>query len=279
MQLFFRRFGETGSQPVVILHGLFGISDNWVSYARRLSQQGFEVFVPDQRNHGQSPQSDIFNYLALTDDLFDFIDENEIEDPIIIGHSMGGKVAMRFVLENPLMVKRLIVVDISLKAYGPRTQHSNIIKAMQSINLAEVKTRHEVEEKLSLFLKEARIRQFILKNLHRKGKEEFEWRLYYEGIANSLTEMFDAIDTSIKFNKPTLFIKGGASDYILLEDFDQIRYNFPNAEIITIENASHWVHVETAEKFYQLTSGFAEGTPTWYQKILDGENEGGLLKA
>ena len=279
MQLFFRRFGETGNQPVIILHGLFGISDNWVSYARRLSQEGFEVFVPDQRNHGQSPQSDVFNYLALTDDLFDFIDENEIDDPIIIGHSMGGKVAMRFVLENPLMVKKLIVVDISLKAYGPRTQHLSIIKAMQSINLAEVKTRQEAEEKLSSFIPEPRIRQFILKNLHRKGKEEFEWRLYYDGIANSLTEMFDAIDTSVKFKKPTLFIKGGASDYILLEDFDQIRYNFPNAEIITIENASHWVHVEAAEKFYQLSSGFAEGIPSWYQKVLDRENEGGLLKA
>ncbi len=279
MQLFFRRFGEKGNQPVVILHGLFGNSDNWVSYARRLSQQGFEVFIPDQRNHGQSPHNDNFNYLALTDDLFDFIDENEIEDPIIIGHSMGGKVAMRFVLENPLLVKKLIVVDISLKAYGPRKQHLSFIKAMESIDLAKVKTRHEVEEELSSFIQEPRIRQFILKNLHRKGKEKFEWRLYYEGIKNNLNKMFDAIDTSVKFNKPTLFIKGGASDYILLEDFDQIRYNFPNAEIITIENASHWVHVETAEKFYQLTSGFAEGTPSWYQKVLDGENDNSLIKA
>ncbi len=278
MQLFFRRFGKAGSQPVVILHGLFGNSDNWVSYARRLSQQGFEVFIPDQRNHGQSPHSDNFNYLALTDDLFDFIDENEIEDPIIIGHSMGGKVAMRFVLENPLLVKKLVVVDISLKAYGPRKQHLSFIKAMESIDIAKVKTRHEVEEKLSSFIQEPRIRQFILKNLHRKGKGEFEWRLNYEGIKNSLSNMFDAIDTSIKFSKPTLFIKGGSSDYILLEDFDQIRYNFPNAEIITIENASHWVHVEVAEKFYQLTSGFTEGTPSWYQKVLDNEGGEGVIK-
>lgn len=269
MQLFFRNFGEKGNQPVVILHGLFGVSDNWVTYARRLSQQGFEVFVPDQRNHGQSPQSDNFNYLALTDDLFDFIDENEIDDPIIIGHSMGGKVAMRFVLENPLLVKKLIVVDISLKAYGPRKQHLSFIKAMESIDLTKIKTRKEVETELAKYISEARIRLFILKNLHRKGNNEFEWRIYYDGIKNSLSNMFDAIDTSVKFNKPTLFIKGGASDYILLEDFDQIRYNFPNAEIVTIEDASHWVHVEAAERFYQLSSGFAEGTPTWYRKVLD----------
>jgi len=268
MQLFFRRFGEEGNQPVVILHGLFGVSDNWVSYGRRLSQEGYEVFVPDQRNHGQSPQSDVFNYLALTDDLFDFLDENEIEDPIIIGHSMGGKVAMRFVLENPLLVKKLIVVDISLKTYGPRTQHLRIIEAMDKLDLSAINTRQEAETNLVKFIPEPRIRQFILKNLHRKGNE-FEWRLYYKGIANSLTEMFDGIDTSVKFNKPTLFIKGGASDYILLEDYDQIRYNFPNAEIVTIENTSHWVHVESPEKFYQLTSGFISGTPSWYQKVLD----------
>lgn len=273
MQLFFRRFGEKGNQPVVILHGLFGISDNWVSYARRLSLESYEVFVPDQRNHGHSPQSDTFNYLALTDDLFDFIDENEIEDPIIIGHSMGGKVAMRYALENPLLVKKLIVVDISLKAYGPRKQHLNIIKAMKSIDLKKFKFRQEIEGELAKYIPEPRIRLFILKNLHRKSKDEFEWRLYYEGIENSLSDMFDAINTSVKYDKPTLFIKGGASDYILLEDYDQIRYNFPNAEIITIENASHWVHVEVAEKFYQLTSGFAEGTPTWYQNILDQEND------
>lgn len=274
MQLFFRRYGNEGDQPVIILHGLFGISDNWVSYARRLSQEGFEVFVPDQRNHGQSPKSDNFNYLAMTDDLFDFIDDNEIEDPIIIGHSMGGKVAMRFALENPLLVKKLVVVDITLKAYGPRKQHLKIIEAMKTINLKEITHRSEAEEQLAKFIPEKKIQLFILKNLHRLDKDEFEWRLNFEGIEKSLKTMFDAINSSVKFNKPTLFIKGGASDYILLEDFEQIKYNFPNAEIVTIENASHWVHVEAAEKFYQLTSGFATGSPSWYEKMLSEEEDG-----
>lgn len=274
MQLFFRRYGNEGEQAVIILHGLFGISDNWVSYARRLSQEGFEVFVPDQRNHGQSPKSDNFNYLALTDDLFDFIDDNKIEDPIIIGHSMGGKVAMRFALENPLLVKKLVVVDITLKAYGPRKQHLKIIEAMKTINLKEITHRSEAEEQLAKFIPEKKIQLFILKNLHRLDKDEFEWRLNFKGIEKSLKTMFDAINTSVKFNKPTLFIKGGASDYILLEDFEQIKYNFPNAEIVTIENASHWVHVEAAEKFYQLTSGFATGSPSWYEKMLREEEDG-----
>lgn len=274
MQLFFRKYGNEGDQPVIILHGLFGISDNWVTYAKRLSQEGFEVFVPDQRNHGQSPKSENFNYLAMTDDLFDFIDDNDIEDPIIIGHSMGGKVGMRFALENPLLIKKLVVVDITLKAYGPRKQHLKIIEAMKSINLKEINNRSKAEEQLAKFIPEKKIQLFILKNLHRVDKKEYEWRLNFEGIEKSIKTMFDAINTSVKFNKPTLFIKGGASDYILLEDFEQIKYNFPNAEIVTIENASHWVHVEAAEKFYQLTSGFATGSPSWYEKMLKEEGDG-----
>ncbi len=269
MQLFHRKFGEEGDQTIIILHGIFGTSDNWYSYARRLSQEGFEVFTLDQRNHGQSPHSDNFNYLAMTDDLFDFIDEHEIEDPILLGHSMGGKVAMRFALENPQMVNKLIVVDISLKAYGPRKQHKSIIKAMKSVDLALVKTRKEVEDQIANLVPELRIRQFILKNLHRKEKDEFEWRINIPGIEQNLDQLFDGIDTITKFEKPTLFVKGGASDYILLEDYDQIRYNFPNAEIITIADASHWVHVESPERFYQLTMGFASGNPTWYERAKE----------
>jgi len=267
MQLFYRKFGEKGDIPIIILHGIFGTSDNWFTYARRLSMEGFEVFTVDQRNHGQSPHSDTFNYLALTDDLFDFIDEHEIEDPILLGHSMGGKVAMRFALENPQLISKLIVVDISLKAYGPREQHKSIIQAMKSVDLSKVKSRKEVEDQINAIVPEEKIRQFVLKNLHRREKEEFEWRINIEGIEDNLDQLFDGIETIEKFEKPTLFVKGGASDYILLEDYDQIRYNFPNAEIITIADASHWVHVEAPERFYQLTMGFASGNPSWYEEI------------
>ncbi len=265
MDLFYRRYGAAGSQPIIILHGLFGISDNWSSYARRIAMEGFDVFVIDQRNHGQSPHSDNFNYLALTDDLFDFIDEHEIEDPILIGHSMGGKVAMRFALENSQLIKKLVVVDITLKSYGPRENHLKIINGMKKVDFSITKTRGDVEKQLSTVIPELRIRQFIMKNLHRKDNT-FEWRIYLKGLENNLQQMFDAIDTITKFEKPTLFVRGGASNYILPQDYDQIRYNFPNAEIITIEGASHWVHVEAMEQFYQLTMGFATGEPSWYKK-------------
>lgn len=264
MHLFYRKFGETGNQPLIILHGIFGSSDNWATYGRRIAQEGFEVFIPDQRNHGQSPHNNIFNYLALTDDLFDFIDDNNIYNPIILGHSMGGKVAMRFALENPQLVKRLVIVDISLKAYGPRPQHKKIIEAMKSVDLDMVSSRAEVDEQLSSLIPQVPVRQFILKNLHRKEHDEYEWRMFLEGIDKNLDSMFDAIETGSRFMKPTLFIKGGDSDYILMEDYGPIRNNFPNAEIVTIADTTHWLHVEAPEKFYQLTMGFVTGSPSWY---------------
>ncbi len=269
MNLFYRKYGKAGDQPLIILHGLFGISDNWVTYGKRIAAEGFEVFIPDQRNHGHSPHSDSFNYIALTDDLFDFIDEHEIDTPIILGHSMGGKVAMRFALENPQFVKRLVVVDITLKAYGPRISHKKIIEAMQQVDLSSAKKRSEVEDMLAPFIQEPRIRLFVLKNLYRTENNQFAWRININGIAQNLNQMFDAIDTLTKFEKPTLFIKGGASDYITLKDFPQIRYNFPHAEIVTIAGASHWVHVEAPEKFYQITSGFLTGNPSWYREAND----------
>jgi len=267
MELFFRRYGKEGDQPLIILHGLFGISDNWVTFGRRIADEGFDVIIPDQRNHGQSPHSDSFNYLALTDDLFELIDTLEIDQPVLLGHSMGGKVAMRFALENPGLVKRLEIVDISLKAYGDRPHHRNIIRAMQSVDLSIVKSRGEVEKQLQDKVREERIRQFLMKNLHWKDKDTLEWRINLDGIAANLGQMFDAITTSEQYGKPSLFIRGGASDYILPKDYPQIRSNFPNAEIFTIEGASHWVHAEAPEQFYQLSSGFLTGTPGWFEKV------------
>ena len=267
MELFFRKFGHEGDQPLIILHGLFGVSDNWVTFARRIAMEGFEVFIPDQRNHGQSPGSGNFNYLALTDDLFEFIDEHEIEQPMLLGHSMGGKVVMHFSLKNPELIKKLVVVDITLKAYPPRTQHKQIIRAIRQINLDGMKNRRQVEDQLVAIIADQRIRQFVLKNLHRNAQNHFEWRLNIDGIETNLDDMFDAIQTKETFNKPALFIKGGVSDYILLEDFDAIRKNFPHAEIVTIAGSSHWVHVEAPERFYQLTYGFLTGNPSWYQGV------------
>jgi pimeloyl-ACP methyl ester carboxylesterase len=259
MELAFKHYGQKGAKPLIILHGLLGLSDNWVTFGRRIADEGFEVFIPDQRNHGHSPHSEVFNYLALTDDLLEFIEIHSIEQPMLLGHSMGGKVAMRFALENPDMVNRLQVVDISLKAYGERPYHRSIIQAMKSVDLASVTNRQEVEPMLKEKIQSLRIRQFLMKNLYWKEKGKLDWRINLDGIAQNLDQLFDAIETDRRFEKPTLFVRGGDSDYILPEDYTQIRMNFPGAEIITIEGASHWVHAEAAEQFYQLSSGFMTG--------------------
>ena len=124
MKLFHRKYGE--GQPLIILHGLFGISDNWVTIGRRLADK-FEVYILDQRNHGQSPHSDVFNYYAMVEDLYEFIENHQLFNPIIIGHSMGGKVAMNFALEHPSKVSKLIIVDMSVRKYSARQIHLNII--------------------------------------------------------------------------------------------------------------------------------------------------------
>ncbi|NOU45480.1 MAG: alpha/beta fold hydrolase [Bacteroidales bacterium] len=266
MDLFFRRYGTEGNPPLVILHGLFGISDNWVTFGRRIADEGFDVIIPDQRNHGHSPHSDTFNYLALTDDIYDLIERLNLRNVRLIGHSLGGKVAMRFTLENQLLVSKLLVIDISLKAYGDRPFHRNIIAAMQSVDFNSMNTRADVEYHLSERVESERIRQFLMKNLYWKDKTTLAWRINLEGIEKNLGEMFDAIETGILFAKPTLFIRGGQSDYILPEDYPKIRANFTRAEIFTIENASHWVHAEAPEQFYQLASGFLTGQPDWYKE-------------
>lgn len=254
MKLYYKRYGA--GKPLIILHGLFGISDNWVTFGRKMANLGYQVFIPDQRNHGQSPHSDVFNYLVMTDDLYEFIEGNKIEDPVLLGHSMGGKVSIRFALENPEIVSKLIIVDISLREYPKRTSHEKIIDAMRRINFDMANSRKEVEMLLSERLSDIRLRQFIMKNLYWESKERLAWRINFEAICDNLDALFDGIDVIDKYEKPTLFIRGGLSDYILDDDIPIIHYNFPNAQIITIENTSHWVHAEAPTAFYKIVTEF-----------------------
>lgn len=256
MQLFYRTYGE--GKPFIILHGLFGISDNWVSFAKKIAKLGYQVYILDQRNHGQSPQSPNFNYLALVDDLFEFIDEHELEDAVILGHSMGGKVAMRFALENPDYLSKLIVVDISLRQYPPRDHHLKVIRAMKKVDFSIVKKRQDVDAILSEDIELPRIRQFIMKNLYRKQKDELAWRMCLDCIANNLDEMFDGIEPEQPLDKPTLVVRGGASDYVLDSDLQPLKIAFPQVDIKTIANATHWVHAEAPEEFYKYINDFLE---------------------
>ncbi len=253
MKLFYRQFGN--GEPVIILHGLFGLSDNWVTHGKRLAEK-LSVWLPDLRNHGQSPHSPTFNYHAMADDLREFIEDHQLENPIIIGHSMGGKVAMQFTLDNPDVVSKLIVVDISPVKYPDRDAHFTIISAMMSINFDGIHSRQEVDDLLKSRISEDSTRQFIMKSLYRKTKNTFDWRLNLSAINNNMDYIFSGIESNGIFDKPVLFIKGGLSDYIQDNHIPQIKQFFPNAKIITIEKAGHWVHADAPQEVCEIFSDF-----------------------
>jgi len=253
MKLHFRHFGK--GQPVVILHGLFGQSDNWVTIARRISEH-FSVFIPDQRNHGQSPHAPVHTYPAMSDDLLEFLDDHSIEKCFLIGHSMGGKTAMTFALENPGRVEKLAVIDISPRKYPERNIHTRVITRMLSISPEEMNSRTRVEQLLSEKIEDPRIRMFILKNLYYRMPGQLGWRLNLEAINQNLDHLFDGIHSSATYKGDTLFLRGGKSDYIQDEDEALIQSLFPRAAIKTISGASHWIHADAPEEVYAVLMNF-----------------------
>jgi esterase len=253
MRLFFRHFGQ--GSPLLILHGLFGQSDNWLTIGKRLAEH-FSVFIPDMRNHGQSAHSSSLSYQAMSDDILEFIDENNIVNPIIIGHSMGGKAAMHFTLEHPHLVKKLAVIDISLRKYPERRIHTHIVSTMLSLPLSSFTTRQEVEKALIEKIDNERIRMFILKNLYYKHHGKLAWRLNLDAINNSLDMLFDAVDVPGTFDKEVLFVRGEKSDYIPDEDEGLIKRSFPKAEIKTISGATHWVHADAPDELFGILAEF-----------------------
>lgn len=253
MQLFFRHFGE--GKPLIILHGLFGQSDNWVTVGKKLAEH-YSVFIPDQRNHGQSPHASVHTYPALADDLLEFIEEHELEKIVLLGHSMGGKAAMSFALEHPQLVEKLVIVDISPRKYPERNIHTQVITQMLSIDLGSISSRSEVERILEQQMPDERIRFFILKNLYYKMPGKLGWRLNLEAINHNLDHLFDGIKAEKPYNHPALFVKGGKSDYILEQDIPIIEKLFPFSSLKTISGATHWVHADAPEELLSLTLDF-----------------------
>jgi esterase len=246
MKLFYRELGQ--GQPMVIMHGIFGSSDNWLTQARLFSAH-YRVFTLDLRNHGQSPHSDEFHYTVMVDDLNEFIDEHKLQDAIIIGHSMGGKVAMNFALAHPDKLQRLIVVDISPKPYN--LEHYIILDGLKAIPINSITTRNEADEVLAGFVPEADVRQFLLKNLQRKSEGGFTWKLNLPVIHKNMINIGLDLQFKGKFDKPTLFIRGSKSKYIQDEDMKRIREVFPKAELVALDTG-HWVQAEKPKEFVEL---------------------------
>src|SRR5690606_17209887 len=239
MKLFYRELVGKG-QPLIILHGLFGSSDNWLTLAKQFANK-FHVYLPDQRNHGQSPHSDDFDYDLMADDIHEFLITNSISDPVIIGHSMGGKAAMKFALTHPELVNKLIVVDMAPKQYP--VQHDRILDGLKSINLEKIESRNEADDQLAQYIKEPAVRQFLLKNLQRKPEGGFSWKINLPVLDKSIEKISADISGNQVFNKPVLFIRGSKSDYVLDQDLPNIHQLFPQARMATLDTG-HWIHAE-----------------------------------
>lgn len=258
MKLFYRQFGS--GKPLIILHGLLGLSDNWVSIGKLLALN-YNVIIPDLRNHGQSPHSSNFNYNNMAEDIVELMDDLELNSAVIMGHSMGGKVAMQFALQHPEKTDKLIVVDISMRQYDERQYQIDIIEAMMAVDFQRAASRTEISEALKLSIKDEKFRLFIMKNLYRKSHTELAWRPDLKNIYLNIDRVFEGITGNGVYNGPSLFVQGSDSDYVLQSDLPAILQNFPQAVFKEVSDSGHWVHADNPEGFLNAISGFLDIKP------------------
>lgn len=248
MKLYFRVLGQ--GQPIIMLHGIFGSSDNWLTQSRLLSSK-FKTYAVDLRNHGQSPHEALFDYPAMVEDLVEFIDAQRIMDPIMMGHSMGGKLAMNFAVAHPDRLQKLIVVDIAPKPYD--MEDHLVLKGLNRIPIDKINTRQEADEELAAFVNEEDVRQFALKNLLRKPDGGFKWKLNLPAITENIGKIGAGLQFEGTFDKPSLFVRGSRSNYIKDHDLEKIRKIFPLAEFETLD-AGHWVPAERPQEFVEVVT-------------------------
>lgn len=249
--------------PLLILHGLYGSSDNWISIAKELAPK-FRVILVDLRNHGRSPFANEMNYALMAQDVLSLAAELKLERFSIIGHSMGGKVAMRVTSMNPNAVKKLVAVDISPFGYkcgGEKIigEHSAIIDGLRSLPLHLVQTRQEADDFLSTYVPNVRVRQFLLKNLKRSRTGCYYWQLNVNAIALNVESIMDsAFDqgSKVRIETQTLFVKGEISDYLSTRCTEQLPSHFNNFSVVEVPNAGHWLHAEQPQLFVKLVTDF-----------------------
>ncbi|MCG6186695.1 alpha/beta fold hydrolase [Maribellus maritimus] len=259
MDLFYRKKGK--GAPLVIIHGLYGSSDNWLNIGKRLAER-YTVYLIDQRNHGRSPFSDEHTFDSMKEDLNLFFEKHGIEKATLLGHSMGGKTAMWFAADYPEKIEKLVIADIAPKDYMQLKEdsqfylHQNILLAMQDIDFNEIEIRNDVEERLAEKIDDQRIRQFLLKNVAKDKKtKRYKWRINVEVLYENLDEIVSGVNKNWLEDRipitsyPVIFIRGMKSRYILPEDEKLIKEIYPEATIVDISDAGHWLHAEQPEKF------------------------------
>lgn len=249
MKLYSNIMGE--GEPLIIMHGVFGMGDNWQTLGRKWSEE-YQVHLLDMRNHGRSPHSDEFSYDLMSDDLLEYMDHHNIEQARILGHSMGGKVGMLFAVYNPERTKKLVVADIAPKPYEPH--HQKIVAALQALDLENLESRNEAEEQFEI--QDPGTKQFLLKSLYWKEKGKLAWRFNLPVIAREIEKVGEELPAQAIYYGPALFIRGGESWYIQDADMEDIESHFPEATLRTIPGAGHWLHAEKPKEFFEIADGF-----------------------
>ena len=245
---------EGEGKPLLIIHGFLGMSDNWKSFGALYAAKGFQVHILDLRNHGKSFHSEDFSYDIMAQDVLEYCQNHNLNQVSIIGHSMGGKVAMLFATNYPEMVEKLIVADIGPKYYAPH--HQDILAGLNAVDFTSKPDRSSVEEILYPFIPDFGTRQFLMKNLYWKEPGQLDFRFNLKVFNDKIEVIGTALPEEAQFEKPTLFIRGGNSRYILDTDLPEIKKHFPNFELATIPNVGHWLHAENPQLFFEETIKF-----------------------
>ena len=251
MQLHHTSLGS--GEPLIVLHGLLGSHQNLLPASRKFAEH-FHVFALDQRNHGHSPHHDEMSYELMAADVVRFMDAHHLDAAHVLGHSMGGKTAMHLALHHPARVNKLVVADMSPRAYGPR--FAKLLKALRELQPERFQTRQEADQALAVSVPEESLRQFLLKNLMPAEHGGYRWRIHLESIATNYDHLRGAVQSALPFIGEALFVLGGDSDYVGDVDKAEIHRLFPAAQFTSIAGAGHWIHVEKPAEFARAVMRF-----------------------
>jgi esterase len=242
----FRHLGGAGNPPMVILHGLLGSSRNWVKAGKALATR-FDVFALDLPNHGDSPSMPNMTFDAVAKCILEWMDEHALSAPVLLGHSLGGKVAMRMAGRYPDRCKALAVADIAPREYEPHSR--TVIEAMLGLDLASFQSRRDAEDALREVIPDSGLRRFMLTNLVRNG-DALAWQVNLEGLLHSLPRLIRNPMTGLPvYQGPALFMRGENSRFIRTGDEAVIQDWFPQSELVTIPKAGHNIHFDNLQFF------------------------------
>ncbi len=239
--------------PLVILHGFLGMGDNWKTLANKYAEN-YQVHLVDQRNHGRSFHSDQFSLQLLVEDLWNYIEFHNLEKIHLLGHSMGGKVAMLFAAKYPQRLHKVIIADISPRKYP--AHHQDILTALNAVDFKIQSSRKEIEEILEAYIPQHGVRQFLMKNITRVYKETFRYRFNLKSLTEDYQEITIGLSSEVVYDGETLFLRGDKSGYIGVEDEILINHHFSNAQIVTVKNSGHWLHADNPTDFYDEVVSF-----------------------